>query len=66
MSLSSITPTVHNSVRGRCVVNSDRYQADVFEGIIDHLPCSVVEHGASFNVTNSIHQIKMFLHARHN
>jgi hypothetical protein len=48
------------------VVNNDRYQAGVFEGILDHLPCNVIEHGGSFNIANSIHQMKMFLHAREN
>jgi hypothetical protein len=38
----------------------------VLEGILDHLSCSIVEHEASFSLTNSVVQVKMFLHAKEN
>jgi hypothetical protein len=48
------------------VANSNRYQSCVLESILDHLSCNVVEHEAGFDLANSVHQTKMFLHAREN
>jgi hypothetical protein len=40
------------------VVYGNRYAPGVLEGVLDHLLCSVVEHGAGFGLANSIHQTK--------
>jgi hypothetical protein len=38
----------------------------VLEGVLDQLPCSIVEHEAGFNFANYVGQTKMFLHAKEN
>jgi hypothetical protein len=38
----------------------------MFEGILDQLLYSIVEHEVGFRLTNSIGQMKMFLHAKEN
>jgi hypothetical protein len=38
----------------------------MFEGVLDHLPYNIIEHGLGFGLTNSIGQTKMFLHAKEN
>jgi hypothetical protein len=38
----------------------------MLEGVLDHLSCSIVEHGAGFDLANSVGQMKMFLHAKEN
>jgi hypothetical protein len=48
------------------VVNSNRYQACMYADVLDHLSCSVVEHGADIDLANSVHQAKVFLHVRKN
>jgi hypothetical protein len=44
----------------------NRYNADVLEGILDHLLYSIVEHKAGFSLDNSVGQTKMFMHAKEN
>jgi hypothetical protein len=48
------------------IVCGNRYAACMFEGILDHLPCIIVEHEAGFGLANSISQTKMFLYAKEN
>jgi hypothetical protein len=48
------------------VVYGNRYAVGVLEGILDHLPCSVVEQGVGFGLANSISHTKMFLHVKEN
>jgi phytoene dehydrogenase-like protein len=48
------------------VVYGNRYAAGMFEGILDHLLCSIVEHGVDFSLANSVSQTKMFMHAKEN
>jgi hypothetical protein len=38
----------------------------MLEGVLDHLPCSIVEHRAVLGLANSVGQIKMFLYAKEN
>jgi hypothetical protein len=38
----------------------------MLEGILDHLLCSIVEHGAGFSLDNSFNQTKMFLPTKEN
>jgi hypothetical protein len=42
----------------------NRYAAGVLEGVLDHLPCSIVEHEAGFILANSVGQAKIFLHEK--
>jgi hypothetical protein len=42
------------------------YAAGVLKGILDHLPCSIVEHGADFSLAKSVNQTKIFLHVKEN
>jgi hypothetical protein len=55
---------LHLLLQHLCVVNSNRYQLGVLEGVLDHLLCNIVERGAGFDLANSVHQMKMFMHAR--
>jgi hypothetical protein len=38
----------------------------MLEGIFEHLACNNVEHEAGFDLTNSVSQTKMLLHAKEN
>jgi hypothetical protein len=38
----------------------------MLEGILNHLPCSIVEHEAGFSLANSIDKTKIFMHAKEN
>jgi hypothetical protein len=49
-----------------CVLEGNRYAADVLEGVLNHLACSIVEDEASFILANSFSQAIMFLHAKEN
>jgi hypothetical protein len=48
------------------VVCGNRYVVDVLEGILDHLLCSIIEHGVGFDLANSVGKTKMFLHVKEN
>jgi hypothetical protein len=48
------------------VVCGNKYAIGVRKGVLDHLPCNIVEHGAGFGHTNSVGQMKMFLYAKEN
>jgi hypothetical protein len=38
----------------------------VFEGILNHLPCGIVEDKVGFILANVVIQAMMFLHAKEN
>jgi hypothetical protein len=57
---------LHMMLQHLCVVNSNRYHVGMLEGILDYLPCSVVEHKTSFDLAKSAHQTKMFLDTKEN
>jgi hypothetical protein len=48
------------------VVCGNKYTVGVLESVLDHLLCSIVEHGADFGLVHSIGQTKIFLHAKEN
>jgi hypothetical protein len=57
---------LHLLLQYLCVVCGNRYAASVLEGILDHLPWSIVKHGVGLGLANSVGQTKMFLHAKEN
>jgi hypothetical protein len=48
------------------VVHGGRDKAGVFDGVLYHFPCSLVEDNVSHLYANVFRQIKMFLRARKN
>jgi hypothetical protein len=38
----------------------------VLEGILDHLPCNIIEDKVGFFLANTVGQAIMFLHAKEN
>jgi hypothetical protein len=48
------------------VVCNNRYAAGMLESELDHLPCSIIEHEAGFDLANSVSQTKMYLYAKEN
>jgi hypothetical protein len=48
------------------VVCGNKYAMSMLEGILDHLPCNIVEHGAGVGHANSVGQTNMFLHGKEN
>jgi hypothetical protein len=48
------------------IVYGNGYAAAMLEGVLDHLPCSIVEHRAVLGLANSVGQTKMFLYAKEN
>jgi hypothetical protein len=57
---------LHLLIQNLHVLCGNRYAADMLEGDLDHLLCSIVEHGVGFGLANSVSQTKMFLHAKEN
>jgi hypothetical protein len=48
------------------IVGGNKYAAGVLEGVLNHLPCSIVEDEAGFVLANSFGQEIMFLYAKEN
>jgi hypothetical protein len=48
------------------VVGGNRYAIGVLEGILNHLPCGIIEDEVGFLLTNIVGQAIMFLHAKEN
>jgi hypothetical protein len=48
------------------VVYGSRHKADVFDGVLYHFSCRLVEHNVSHLQANAFHETKMFLRAREN
>jgi hypothetical protein len=47
---------LHLLLQHLCVVCGNRYAVGMLEVILDHLPCNIVEHRASFSLSNSVGQ----------
>jgi hypothetical protein len=57
---------LHLLLQHMSVVCGNKCATSVLEGVLDHLQCSIVEHGACFGLANSVGETKMFLHAKEN
>jgi hypothetical protein len=49
-----------------CIVGGNTYAAGVLEGVLNHLPCGIVEDEVGFGLANAVGQAIMFLHAKEN
>jgi hypothetical protein len=48
------------------VVGGNRYAVGMLEGILNHLPCGIVEDEVNFILVNTVSLVIMFLHAKEN
>jgi hypothetical protein len=57
---------IHLLLQHLRVVYDNRYVAGMLECVLDHLSCSVVEHGVGFSLANYVGQMKKLLHVKEN
>jgi hypothetical protein len=47
-------------------VGGNRYAVDVLEGILNHLPCDIVEDEIGFILANAVGQVIIFMDVKEN